>query len=354
MRKMKKALATVLAATMVMGMSSTAWATVEEPKTDQNASFTKTYKITNAGTANPEETFTFTFTPVSLTESNANLKKSDMPKIDDATTTFGAGTATKDGLKQTVDVALKDIVWPGVGIYIYDVAEIAGNTAGVKYDPTVAKLKVTVAYDQGTDTYYTAFCTLSLADEDPKDGITDVKTGGFTNEYSAGSLAISKTVTGNMGDQSAYFKVTVTLNGEEGKNYAESYTVSGGSFAGDGTIPANPTSITVGAQADFYLKHGETITIANLPYGVTYTVVEDDYTDGTKGGYDTAIYDCSDKNDVKIIDTAKETVDITNNKGVTVDTGITLDSLPYIMILAVAALGMVGFVAKKRKEEEMF
>ena len=62
MRKMKKALATVLAATMVMGMSSTAWATVEEPKTGQNASFTKTYKITNAGTANPEETFTFTFT----------------------------------------------------------------------------------------------------------------------------------------------------------------------------------------------------------------------------------------------------------------------------------------------------
>ncbi|MEQ2561926.1 FctA domain-containing protein [Ventrimonas sp. CLA-AP-H27] len=350
MRKMKKALATVLAATMVMGMSSTAWA---EPKTNQDASFTKTYKITNPETANPKETFTFTFTPVSLTESNANLTTRDMPTIAAATTTFEAGKATTAGLEQTVDVALKDIVWPGVGIYIYNVTETAGKTAGVTYDTRVAKLKVTVAYDQGTKTYYTAFCTLALEDKD-KDGITDVKTTGFTNEYSAGSLAISKTVTGNMGDQSAYFKVTVTLNGEEGKNYAESYTVSGGSFAGNGTIPANPTSITVGTPADFYLKHGETITIANLPYGVTYSVVEDDYTDGTKGGYDTAIYDCSDRNDVKIIDTAKETVDITNNKGVTVDTGITLDSLPYIMILAVAALGMVGFVAKKRKEEEMF
>ena len=353
MRKMKKALATVLAATMVMGMSSTAWAAVAEQKTDQDASFTKTYKITNAGTVNPEETFTFTFTPVSLTESNANLTKENMPTISAATTTFKAGTAKTDGLEQTVEVALADVDWPGVGIYIYDVAEAAGHTAGVTYDTKVAKLKVTVAYDQGTDTYYTAFCTLALEDKD-KDGITDIKTTGFTNEYSAGSLAIRKNVTGNMGDQSAYFKVTVTLKGEENKEYAKSYTVSESSFAGDGTIPANPTSIAVGTQTDFYLKHGETITIANLPYGVTYSVVEDDYTDGTKGGYDTAIYDCSDKNDVKIIDTAKETVDITNNKGVTVDTGINLDSLPYIMILAVAALGMVGFVAKKRKEEEMF
>ena len=134
---------------------------------------------------------------------------------------------------------------------------------------------------------------------------------------------------------------------------AESYTVSGGSFAGDGTIPANPTSITVGAQADFYLKHGETITIANLPYGVTYTVVEDDYTTEAKGGYDEASYVWSDETNKKI-DSETDTVVITNNKGVTVDTGINLDSLPYIMILAVAALGMVGFVAKKRKEEEMF
>ena len=45
---------------------------------------------------------------------------------------------------------------------------------------------------------------------------------------------------------------------------------------------------------------------------------------------------------------------ITNNKGVEVDTGISLDNMPYIMMLAMAALGTLGFVSKKRKEEEMF
>ena len=41
---------------------------------------------------------------------------------------------------------------------------------------------------------------------------------------------------------------------------------------------------------------------------------------------------------------------ITNNKGVTVDTGITLDSAPYILLLAVAVIGVAAMLRKRRHE----
>lgn len=199
------------------------------------------------------------------------------------------------------------------------------------------------SYDEGTDTYYTAFVTVSLADENG-DGQTDSKTGGFTNEYSAGSLSISKNVTGNMVDQNAYFAVKVTLTGVEGKTYLPTYAVTGGSYE------SNPTEIAIGTETTFYLKHGETITIGNLPYDVTYTVVEDDYTSEAKGGYDEASYNFSD--DAKKIDSASDTVTITNNKGTTVDMGVALDSLPYVLMLAAACAGMFVFFSKKRAAHE--
>ena len=53
------------------------------------------------------------------------------------------------------------------------------------------------------------------------------------------------------------------------------------------------------------------------------------------------------------IDTAKETVTITNNKGNdNIDTGVILDNAPYILMLAVVAGAAMTLVIKKRREEE--
>ena len=48
----------------------------------------------------------------------------------------------------------------------------------------------------------------------------------------------------------------------------------------------------------------------------------------------------------------KMTATITNNKSVDVDTGITLDSLPFVLILAVCAGAVVLFVIKRRNSVE--
>ena len=332
---MKKLLSLALALIMVLTLSVAVFAA-----DNQEASFNLTYKLENADTSNPAETFTFTFTNGQVTDAAAGTVA---PSVPDATVSFDAGSATVDGFQKQVSVALGGVTWPSVGIYTYDVTQKAGTTAGVTYSDVTAKLKVTVARDDATGEYYTAFVTLSLAD-DNNDGQTDVKTANFENTYSAGSLSVTKNVTGNLGDREKYFAITVTLTGEAGKTYADSYPVTGGSKLVDGAADAAAATISVGTPATFYLKHGETLTIANLPYGVTYTVTEADY---TSEGYDEEDIVYSDDANKKI-DSATDTVTITNTKGTTVDTGVVLDSLPYVLLIAVAVVGVVAFTAKKR------
>lgn len=344
---MKKLISLMLALIFVFSMATVAFADdAPATPTSQDASFTKTYKITNEGTTNPQETFTFKFAANRLTDSNANLTKNDMPTIPDATVTFNENTATAAGLANTVNVALSGITWPGVGVYYYDVTEQAGTTAGVTYDDATAYLKVTVAYNSGTNTYYTAFVTLNLADAN-EDGITDCKTGGFTNEYSAGSLAVTKKVTGNLGDTTKAFDVKVTFS--KPANTTVSSTISYVEGTTTKTIAPSNWKADGTAEVTISLKHDETVTFTNIPYGVTYTVVEDTkYIQEANGGYDAATYVFSDETNKKI-DSASDTVTITNNKEVKVDTGITLDSLPFILILAVCAGAVVLFVIKRRR-----
>ena len=336
-----KIISVALASTIVLGMSTAAFAV-----TETLPGYTKTYKVENDDTINPEETFTFKYTADHVTDTNVDPSTITMPALGDSTVSFAKGEATTAGLEKSVAVFLANVEWPSVGVYYYKVNEVAGNTAGVTYDDSQAYLKVTVAYDENSRTYYTAFVTLNLADEDG-DGITDEKTAGFVNVYSAGDLQITKNVTGNLGDKNAYFAVDVTLTGEEGKTYMESYSTNAEDLSyGSEEEIGNPETIAIGETTTFYIKNGETIDIANLPYGVTYTVSEHDYTTADKGAYDAAVYSYSD-NDKKI-DSVTDTVTITNNKGTVVDTGITMNSMPYILVLAAAGIGMVVFFARKR------
>jgi LPXTG-motif cell wall-anchored protein len=84
-----------------------------------------------------------------------------------------------------------------------------------------------------------------------------------------GMLMISKKVTGNAGDKSKKFTFTVTFSDK-----VQSFEYVGD--LGNGTIKSGDK---------IQLAHGESITIVEIPDGVTYKIVEDDYTDdGYKHG----------------------------------------------------------------------
>ena len=281
---------------------------------------TKVYKLVGDGTS-PAETFTLEQVGDGVVKSGEATTAPDLGTITGAT--FEAGAATVDGAKGEITIALP--TYTNVGVYEYTLQEVAGTTAGVAYYGEQIRLVVTVINDEKTGNLRVAAVhTESVGGE---------KSDTFANTYSTGTLNVTKTVTGNLGDKSQFFEFKVTLTGEEGKNnYADSYRVSGGSY------DSNPTSIEIGKEATFYLKHGETLSIANLPYGVSYTVTETE-----AEGYDT-----TKEGDTGTIGAASQTAAFTNDRTTTVDTGITTDSLPYVLLLGIVVLaGAVLFIKRR-------
>lgn len=54
---------------------------------------------------------------------------------------------------------------------------------------------------------------------------------------------------------------------------------------------------------------------------------------------------------LKSLDSAEDTVTITNNKAGSIDTGVVLNNTPYILVLAVLAAGVAVFIIRKRRED---
>ncbi len=98
--------------------------------------------------------------------------------------------------------------------------------------------------------------------------VADVtQTASFINTKTVGNLTISKTVAGNAGDTRKKFDFTLTLDGS-GATGTYAYIGNG---VPDGTIKSGDT---------VSLAHGQSITIEELPDGITYTVTETDYSGG--------------------------------------------------------------------------
>lgn len=346
----KKLTAGALALSMMFAMATPAFALTSAEVLPH---ITKKYTATNAGTSSPEETFTFTAEATDV--KNAGVKedgrtpitKADAPKLTIAPAVYGAKGATTDGAPMDLEIT-KDKPFPNVGIYYYTVTEAASGNAGVTTHAGNMLLKVAVVYD-GTVLKEKYFFYNGM---DSNGEGTGTKGAAIENTYSAGSLEVKKEVTGNLGDKSKLFNVTVTFTAPAGKTVAGTISYSEGGV--QKTI--EPSDWKEGSVTKkIAVSHGDTVTFTNIPYDVTYTVVEDDYTK-TAGGakdYDEAKYEYSDTNPIKAIDSANDTVTITNHKGDdNIDTGVILDNAPYILMLAVVAGGAMTLVIKKRREEE--
>lgn len=349
----KKLTAGALALSMMFAMATPAFATMAE--VTPSTHITKKYTATNTGTISPKETFTFT--AVATNVKNAGVKadgttpitKADAPKLTIEAADYGTGSATTAGAEKTLEVS-HTTPFPNVGIYYYTVTEAASGNAGVTTHAGNMLLKVSVVYNEAgaLEEKYVFYNGVN-----PTTGEgTGTKGSAIENTYSAGSLEVKKVVTGNLGDKNKKFNVTVTFTAPTGKTVAEDISyVEGGETKTIAPSDWKDGSVT----KKIAVAHNDTITFTNIPYDVTYTVVEDDYK--TSDGYDEAQYAAVDsdteKGTLAKIDTAKETVTITNNKGDdNIDTGVILDNAPYMLMLAVVAGAAMTLVIKKRREEE--
>ncbi|MCC8067252.1 MAG: hypothetical protein LIO94_09165 [Clostridiales bacterium] len=334
----KKLLALALSAVMMLGLSTTAFASTVTPVESQTVTATikKVYTEENEGTTSPADTFKFTVENYALSDAASTVTVANMPTPSINDISVAEEDADVNGKEYTLSIELPK--YESVGVYTYKVTEVDNKLAGVTYDPTVYYLKVVVIQTNGV---------LSVQSYELHSGSENgAKDDTIDNIYSAGELDIKKEVTGNLGDKTKYFAITVTLTGESDKTYATSYPVEALSYSvtsededGNEVTTTNPTSISIGTATTFYIKDDETIKITNLPYGVTYTVTEAEY----EGYTETIAYNDANTK----IDSATDSVTVTNNKGNEVDTGINLDSLPYILILALVLIGAAYVITRR-------
>ena len=69
-------------------------------------------------------------------------------------------------------------------------------------------------------------------------------------------------------------------------------------------------------------------------------------------GYTYVSGEVTAENLLTIDDDTDSPIVVTNKKTTEVDTGITMDSMPYILLLAVACMGLIVFISKKRMMRE--
>lgn len=363
--KLKKFFAGVLAAAMMLTVGATAAFATNTTESmivaDGNgvANFTLTKKLMVAeGTAPQKMTFDFT---VSGHVADADKGAKAGTVGGEFTTQPVSVTFEKTGNEQfTVNTYSQDFSidlvkllgdnYNKVGKYAYTISENETKIPGITKDAHTYEMIVTVVNKQKdnltNETGYGYYVGMYDAEGQKVPAV-------FTNTYNSYSLEVKKTVEGNFGDLGDTFTFYITLGKEDGKddNYATA-TV----HVSDTSNPANNATWTVGGgQQTVTLKHGQTITVSNLPVGVTYTVTEEK----TNADGSTWVYNTTGEavaiNDVLPSITADNNankVEIVNKHEGTPDMGVVLDNAPYIAMLAIVAIGGVALMLNKRRRDE--
>lgn len=158
------------------------------------------------------------------------------------------------------------------------------------------------------------------------------------------NLTVTKTVTGKLGDTNKAFTFTIT----KADGTAANITDTNIEFS-----EADRAKVEWKGNGQFTLKDGASIIFKNLPSG-QYKVVEDNYS-GEK--YETSyVVDSGtpeNRREASVtIGTDAKTIAFTNNCTLQPDLGVLLDTLPYIVILAVVAGGVALLMLRKHRKED--
>ena len=190
--------------------------------------------------------------------------------------------------------------------------------------------------------------------------LTWTKTGGvnpevtITNSYTSNraDLTVTKTVTGNMADLGETFTFQMTITGDYD---ADKITYKKGT-----TEEGKLSDLT---DNKFTLKNGESIVFSGIPAGANVTVTEtgaEDYkttvnvsNTPTEAVALAAETDSGDtKSGTVTIDANAKTIAFTNEKEIPVNTGVILDTLPYVLMLIAVGGGVVAFFLRKRHHDD--
>lgn len=154
------------------------------------------------------------------------------------------------------------------------------------------------------------------------------------------TVNIKKIITGNMGDKSKAFHFKVSV------------------VNGNINLPFNIGATQYSGSADITLSDNQTTMVTKVPVGATVTITENDYsgsrytTSYTIGGSDSTIGNTAEISNIQQLNEDENTaheVTFTNNKDAIPDTGLDLNTTPYILALGIVAAGAGVLLFRRRK-----
>jgi len=408
MLKTKSFIALLLVFVLAFGGASAAFAQTinkdgavvsDVPDQSVQAAITKVLQVP-VGTAVPDPMeFNFIVTPKTVDGVASN--GTNMPDLNDAakTVTYPGGTqgASASGntttySQQTPDI-FENVSFPHAGVYVYTIEEEPDTYTGdptinevVTYSGAVYTLTVFVANkSDGSGTYIQAVGSkITTKDNpgqnegdkvDPTPGTTttasDFSKMVFTNTYvktnsnpddpdpanpDDATLTVSKTVDGDAGDKTLPFTFAMTVNAPEavympGSGTAPSYDA----YIMEGTSQiSGPIAFTSGVEQSFQLTHGQKLVFVNTPVGTSYATTET----GTSNYKPSANIVTADHADgiperdagdslatgLQLVGEPTNSADFTNTYNFVSATGIIMNHLPFISVIALAIIGLGVYI----------
>lgn len=384
---LRRIFALLMAVMMIAALGMSAFAADEG---DQTAPATFKLPITAFKTLNkdanayaPATTYTFTATPITAaadangTVGNPYAGPAGAISIDAITSTPATTDIAAVGADGVISVTHNGEItitqvagFDKAGIYRYIVEETPGDYEGITYDNTDRYLDVYIQTgDDGSlsiagAVLYETDDVLSSDGKtytDPDEGET--AKGGFTNTYATADLTLTKLVDGNLGDRTKDFTFTVTIKGAEGEQFYVTTTRTDGYDAPivleEKTVGEGDTAVTTYEKSvTITLKHNESVTIYGLSENDTYTIVEgsyatDGYTATVEGAGTVSTADDGTTTASGTISATPDDVNVTftNTKDANVPTGIAMTVLPFVAMIALAAIVAVLFFQKRERRE---
>lgn len=223
-------------------------------------------------------------------------------------------------------------------IYRYKVTENAVTQAAIQGDNTAYQLDVYVNNEGNV----TALVAKRLNEQ----GVAGEKAPiRFENTYSTEDLTIEKHVTGTTGEKGRDFHFTLKIEASDCLKDGAQIVTSKHS----GNAAKDDITLTVGQEANFTLKDGESLALTDLPKDTKYVLKE---TEANTENYTTTVtgdntQKLDDSGNFIIMDGANK-VTFTNDRNEITPTGIILNVAPYAAAALLAIAAALLFFVKRR------